>query len=147
MPLLMSSRMTSAGLTDSSSPSSLTVMVPGSSIAPRSRGSRTWTCDGTPLPSLRGGLRGPRRPRVPLLLLATDSSFVRCHRPCTEHLAKLGREPALERPAEGAFGNSCHSAVALAAEVGSPAGRAAGFVDHDPPIRRSHDPQQLALGP
>src|SRR4051812_29927799 len=139
--------MTSAGLTDSSSPSSLTVMVPGSSIAPRSRGSRTWTCDGTPLPSLRGGLRGPRRPRVPLLLLATDSSFVRCHHPCTERLTKLGRELALQRPAEGALGNSCHPALALPAEVRSPAGQAAGLVDHDPPIRRPHDPKQLALGP
>ena len=39
MPLLMSSRMTSAGLTPSSSASSLTVIVAGSSIAPRSRGS------------------------------------------------------------------------------------------------------------
>ena len=36
--------MTSAGLTASSSASSLTVIVPGSSIAPRSRGSATWTC-------------------------------------------------------------------------------------------------------
>ena len=39
MPLLISSRMMSAGLTPSSSASSLTVIVPGSSIAPRSRGS------------------------------------------------------------------------------------------------------------
>ena len=39
IPLLISSRMMSAGLTPSSSASSLTVIVPGSSIAPRSRGS------------------------------------------------------------------------------------------------------------
>src|SRR4051794_30769970 len=147
MPLLISSRMTSAGLTDSSSPSSLTVIVPGSSIAPRSRGSRTWTCDGTPLPSLRGGLRGPRRPRVPLLLRATGSSFVRFHRPCLERCSQLGWERALQRPAEGAPGNSCRPALALTAEVRSPAGEAAGLVDHDPSIGRPHDPQQLALGP
>jgi hypothetical protein len=55
--------------------SSLTVIVPGSSIAPRSRGSSVWTPVPLNAPSRRGGLRGPRRPRVPLLLLATGSSF------------------------------------------------------------------------
>ena len=47
--------------------------------AARSRHARagraTWTCDALNAPSRRGGLRGPRRPRVPLLLLATGSSF------------------------------------------------------------------------
>ena len=46
MSLLMSSRITSAALTSSSSASSLTVIVAGSSIAPRSRGSRTCTPPG-----------------------------------------------------------------------------------------------------
>ena len=79
IPLLISSRMTSAGLTASRSASSLTVMVAGSSMGPRSRGSATWTGPPPNAPSRRGGLRGPRRPRVPLLLLATGSSFgVRC---------------------------------------------------------------------
>src|SRR2546427_11728319 len=103
MPLLISSRMTSAGLTDSSSASSLTVIVVGSSIAPRSRGSATWTCDRTPLPSRRGGLRGPRRPRVPLLLLATHSSFdLLGDRSRDEHLTELGGDRRLERAPDGA---------------------------------------------
>jgi hypothetical protein len=72
MPLLISSRMTSAGLTPSSSASSLTVIVAGSSTAPRSRGSAIWTAVWPDAPSRRGGLRGPRRPRVPLLLRAIE---------------------------------------------------------------------------
>ena len=76
IPLLISSRMMSAGLTTSSSASSLTVIVPGSSIAPRSSGSATVTAPGVKAPVRRWGLRGPRRPRVPLLLLATRSSLM-----------------------------------------------------------------------
>ena len=76
MPLLMSSRMMSAGFTASSSASSLTVIVDGSSIAPRSRGSATWTAAGVNPPSRRGGFRGPRRPRVPLLLRAMWCSSI-----------------------------------------------------------------------
>src|SRR4026207_1253600 len=76
MPLLMSSRMTSAGLTVNRSASSLTVIVVGSSTAPRSRGSATWTAAWN-APSRRGGLRGPRRPRVPLLLPALGDSAQR----------------------------------------------------------------------
>ena len=82
MPLLISSRITSAGLTPRSSASSLTVIVDGSSIAPRSRGSATWTARRRNPPSRRGGLRGPRRPRVPLLLLATLASSVGRRRRC-----------------------------------------------------------------
>src|SRR5690242_4837869 len=74
MPLLMSSRITSAGFTERRSASSLTVMVGGSSTAPRSFGSATWTAACWKAPSRRWGLRGPRRPRVPLLLLATGHS-------------------------------------------------------------------------
>ena len=69
IPLLMSSRITSAGLTARTSASSLTVIVDGSTTALRSRGSATET-GVKPPPSRRCGLRGPRRPRVPLLLLA-----------------------------------------------------------------------------
>src|SRR5664280_534889 len=69
IPLLMSSRITSAGLTARTSASSLTVIVDGSTTAARSRGSATETGVNAP-PSRRCGLRGPRRPRVPLLLLA-----------------------------------------------------------------------------
>ena len=80
-------------------------MVPGSSIAPRSRGSSAWTCD-VNAPSRRGGLRGPRRPRVPLLLLATGSSFdvgVRGDRSRCQRLEERGRERGLQRPCQGAF--------------------------------------------
>src|SRR6476659_642940 len=147
MPLLISSRMTSAGLTASSSASSLTVMVVGSSIAPRSRGSATWTCDGTPLPSRRGGLRGPRRPRVPLLLLATGSSFVNHrHRSLPERLAELGRDRCLERAPQGATLGGNRPAAGIAAEVGSPAGQPAGFVHLHLAVRGSDDADQVTLG-
>src|SRR4051812_21875539 len=76
IPLLMSSRMMSAGLVPRRSASSLTVIVAGSSIAARSLGSTTWTAPGVNAPVRRGGLRGPRRPRVPLLLRAMGPSFV-----------------------------------------------------------------------
>src|SRR6266511_4636110 len=78
MPLLISSRITSAGFTPSRSARSLTVIVDGSSIAPRSRGSATCTLAGGNAPSRRCGFLGPRRPRVPLLLLATGSSLGLC---------------------------------------------------------------------
>src|SRR4051794_11703601 len=76
IPLLISSRMMSAGLVPRRSASSLTVIVAGSSIAPRSLGSTTCTAPGVNAPVRRGGLRGPRRPRVPLLLRAMGPSFV-----------------------------------------------------------------------
>ena len=131
MPLLISSRMTSAGLTDSSSASSLTVMVPGSSIAPRSRGSATWTCPFANAPSRRGGLRGPRRPRVPLLLLATGSSFdghVSGRRLASERIARRGGQGCLEGPAEGALVERAWSRQSprpadVGAATGEPAGR------------------------
>src|SRR4051812_18997170 len=104
MPLLISSRMTSATLTPSRSASSLTMMVPGSSIAPRSFGSTTWTGDAN-APSRRGGFRGPRRPRVPLLLLATWPSFGGKHGFGSGRDGREDRlgELGLERPAQGAF--------------------------------------------
>src|SRR5262245_5516514 len=102
MPLLMSSRITSAGLTGSRAGGSLTVIVAGSSIAPRSFGSATWTLL-LNAPSRRGGLRGPRRPRVPLLLLATGSSFDdRVSGSRRERCAQLDRERGPQRPSEGA---------------------------------------------
>src|SRR6478672_3656278 len=124
IPLLISSRMMSAGLTPSSSASSLTVMVPGSSIAPRSRGSSVWTPDPPNAPSRRGGLRGPRRPRVPLLLLATGSSFDdRLHGHGVvgdapgQRIAQVGRKRCPERPAEGALGDRLLEAVPGPADV------------------------------
>src|SRR5919112_3335960 len=78
MPLRISSRMTSAGLTLSSSASSLTVIELGISIAFRSGASSVWTW-ATAVPVCDGrfwGLRGPRRCRVPLRLRATDGSLL-----------------------------------------------------------------------
>src|SRR5215208_1820102 len=134
MPLLMSSRMISAGLTPSSSASSLTVIVPGSSIAPRSRGSSVWTPVPANPPSRRGGLRGPRRPRVPLLLLATVSSFDgRCGRgdALGERLVQRGRERGLQRPTEGALLDGFIETVRGPAHVGTAAGDPPGVIGDD----------------
>src|SRR4051794_32010175 len=147
MPLLISSRMTSAGLTASSSASSLTVIVVGSSIAPRSRGSATWT--GARLaPSRRGGFRGPRLPRVPLLLLATFSSFGRCHQsgcPGRHRLAQLRRDRRLQRSSQRASIQRGGPAVGLAAEVRTPAGKPACLIDLQFASRRPDDPDELSL--
>src|SRR6478672_5109360 len=147
MPLLISSRITSAGLTASSSASSLTVIVVGSSIAPRSRGSIVWTAD-CASPGRRGGLRGPRRPRVPLLLLATHSSFdVQCRRPGRQRHAQVVRNRCPERPPEGAAPDGEGPAAGVPAEVGSPAGQPAGFVDLHLPVGGPDDPDEVPLGP
>src|SRR4029079_4028426 len=135
MPLLMSSRMMSAGLTPSSSASSLTVIVPGSSIAPRSRRSATWTDAAAKAPSRRGGFRGPRRPRVPLLLLATDSSFDRrvrvIRQPAHQRLAQIGRERGVQRPAEGALLDGVVDTFCGPADIGAPAGCSPGRIEGD----------------
>src|SRR6476659_8209227 len=146
MPLLISSRMMSAGLTPSSSASSLTVIVPGSSIAPRSRGSSVWTPAPLNAPSRRGGLRGPRRPRVPLLLLATGSSFdIFSVQAPGERFTRLLWERGLERPAEGALGQCFVEAIAGTADVGSPSSRTTGLIGDHVAAGRAHDAQQLAL--
>src|SRR6185369_710389 len=146
MPLLMSSRMMSAGLTPSSSASSLTVIVPGSSIAPRSRGSSVCTPVPLNAPSRRGGLRGPRRPRVPLLLLATGSSFdIFSVQAPGERFARLLWERGLERPAEGALGQCFVEAIAGSADVRPPSGRTTALVGDDIAARRANDAQQVAL--
>src|SRR6188508_300133 len=120
IPLLISSRMMSAGLTPSSSASSLTVIVPGSSIGPRSRGSSVWTPAPLNVPSRRGGLRGPRRPRVPLLLLATGSSFdVVRGGPRVDAREERRRERGLERPSQGALGDGDGQAVGADADIGT----------------------------
>src|SRR5258705_8967213 len=150
MPLLISSRMTSAGLTVRSSASSLTVIVAGSSIAPRSRGSATWTCPGTPLPSRRGGFLGPRLPRVPLLLRATSSSFASCRhhrRAGTECLTQLRRKRRPERSHEYAAPERGLPAGCVATEVRASAGDAARFINHQLAGRRPHDPNEVSLRP
>src|SRR5262245_16513336 len=102
MPLLISSRITSAGFTARSSASSLTVIVGGSSTAPRSFGSATWTAACWKAPSRRWGLRGPRRPRVPLLLLATGHSDRRWTDGGAQRLAHLGGDGHFEGAVEQA---------------------------------------------
>src|SRR6185369_8467431 len=136
--------MTSAGLTASSSASSLTVIVVGSSIAPRSRGSITCTCEFAS-PSRRGGLRGPRRPRVPLLLLATGASFERHRHARGQLLAQVGRERGLERPAEGALRDGLLEAIAGLAEISAASGETTRRVELDGAIGRPHDTHQLTF--
>src|SRR4029079_7467233 len=138
--------MMSAGLTPSSSASSLTVIVPGSSIAPRSRGSSVWTP--VPLNALapRGVWRGARRPRVPLLLLATCSSFdIFSVQAPGERFTRLVLERGLERPSEGAVGQCFGEAIAGPADVGAPSGRPTGLIEDHVAAGRAHDAQELAL--
>src|SRR3954447_15562130 len=146
MPLLMSSRMMSAGFTPSSSASSLTVIVPGSSIAPRSRGSSVWTPVPANAPSRRGGLRGPRRPRVPLLLLATGSSFdvlVGIRQAPGERFTRLGRQRGLERPTQGTLGQCLVEAIAGRAHICSPPGEPAALVEDHLTGRHTNDAHQV----
>src|SRR3990172_11271092 len=146
MPLLISSRMTSAGLTPNRSANSLTVIVAGSSIAPRSRGSTVWTLVPPNAPSRRGGLRGPRRPRVPLLLLATG--------PSSDDVVRDGRRELVEEPRrdrgleglrEAASSDGAGHAGAVSTDVGATSGDAARLVGADGPIGRPDDAQGLAL--
>src|SRR5438128_7040236 len=142
MPLLISSRMTSAGFTPSSSASSLTVIVAGSSTAPRSRGSATWTAACANAPSRRWGLRGPRRPRVPLLLRAIE-------RPPAHDAHQLGcedrRDGRPERVAQPPARECAGDAGLVMADIGAPAIRLAGRVVRDRAIGRAHDAQQITL--
>src|SRR5664279_3335336 len=138
IPLLISSRITSAALTSSSSASSLTVMVGGSSIAPRSRGSRTCTPPGPVAPSRRGGLRGPRRPRVPLLLLATIVSFVihrwlrqRCAGCDQQSCPVPGGDRDRQRPGKGALVQCELTAGAVDADVRAAPGHPATRILED----------------
>src|SRR3990172_6866402 len=155
MPLLISSRMTSAGLTVSRSASSLTVMELGISMAPRWAGSSVWT---TPRPfwaGLRGGLRGPRRLRVPLRLRATDASFGESDVGRREPPLQLPRgggqvrvrgEGRPQRSLEGVFLERGGPAGPVGAEVGAATRQAAARVEFEGAGRRAHDPHQLPLG-
>src|ERR1700690_2872995 len=140
IPLLISSRITSAALTSSSSASSLTVIVGGSSIAPRSRGSRTCTPPGPVPESRRGGLRGPRRPRVPLLLLANVVSF-------SHQLGPIPRwDRDGQRPGQGALVQCKLTAGAVGADIRATAGEPAAGIFEDRPGRCPDDPDQLPFG-
>src|SRR4051812_40194673 len=148
IPLLMSSRMMSAGLTPSSSASSLTVIVPGSSIAPRSRGSSVCTPPPANAPSRRGGLRGPRRPRVPLLLLATGFSFGGrcCHGDALgQRRTQRFRERCLQRPTQGALRDGSVETLGRPADVCAAARAASRLIGVDAAIGSSDDPQQVSL--
>src|SRR3970040_2029542 len=140
MPLLMSSRMTSAGLTPNRSASSLTVIVVGSAIAPRSRGSTVWTLVPPNAPSRRGGLRGPRRPRVPLLLLATGHSSDDVVR---DGRRELVEEPRRDRGLEGlrqaASSDGGGDAGVVATDVGASSAAAARLVGSGRPVARPDD--------
>src|SRR4051794_11802091 len=146
IPLLISSRMTSATFTPSRSASSLTMIVDGSSIAPRSFGSATWTAVVANAPSRRGGLRGPRRPRVPLLLRAThfllDDVRVRCPR---ERRPKLWRERGSERLRECARCGGRATARSVVMDIRAASGELARRIDDDRTGRRSNDPHELSL--
>src|SRR5262245_56564481 len=145
MPLLISSRMTSAGLTLRVSASSLTVIVAGSSMAARSWASATCTGACANAASRRTGLRGPRRPRVPLLLLATGSSL-------GDRGGGRGRgeqrdvdvlwNGGLQRPRQPATGQRQVEAATVPADVGSPARHSAALVNDQGSVRRPHDAQQ-----
>src|SRR5438046_3362175 len=146
MPLLISSRITSAGLTERSSASSLTVIVAGSSTAPRSRGSATWTAACWKAASRRCGFRGPRRPRVPLLLLATAASDRRGSGRSGHQLGPdAGGNLRLERAIEDPPIDRAGDAGFVPADVGATAVRPAGDVDADDAAGRANHPQELAL--
>src|SRR3954447_10843927 len=162
IPLLISSRMMSAGFVPSRSASSLTVIVAGSSIAARSLGSTTWTAPGVNEPVRRGGFRGPRRPRVPLLLRAMGPSFVvvvvrgagrgamgwfvGC-RP-DRGVGGEGRETGEERVGDGRLERVLQRALArrqvpargVAAEVGAAPGSPAAGIERDHAVWRPDDP-------
>ena len=149
MPLLISSRMMSATLTVRSSASSLTVMVAGQlDRATLARVDRLHLR--LEAPSRRGGLRGPRRPRVPLLLLATGSSFdgvvVRVVPEVDARKERRG-DRGLERPTEGALGVGDGQTRCRPADVRAATGQPAGLVSDDHTVRRADDADELALGP
>src|SRR4029078_3415080 len=89
---------------------------------------------------------GPRRPRVPLLLLATGSSFdiFSVQAPGERFRLFLG-ELGLERPAEGALGQCFVETIAGPADVGAPSGRTTGLIGDHVAAGRAHDAQKLAL--
>ena len=100
MPLLMSSRITSAGLTDEELGELLHGDGVGSSIAPRSRGSVVFGPVLVCVPCRRGGLRGPRRPRVRSYSLprAPPWDDVQCRGSRRQRIARSRRGPVSRGP-------------------------------------------------
>src|ERR1035437_2700293 len=129
MPLLISSRITSAGLTPNRSARSLTVTLDGSSMAARVRGSAVAVAPCIN-PSRRIGLRGPRRPRVPLLLLATTiSSYDRARLPC-QFGSEFSRDRHPQRSLERSFVQCRTSALITVTYIGPAAVHLASDIDH-----------------
>src|ERR1035437_5547844 len=144
MPLLISSRITSAGLTPNRSARSLTVTLDGSSMAARVRGSAVAVAPCIN-PSRRIGLRGPRRPRVPLLLLATTiSSYDRARLPCQVG-SEFSRDRHPQRSLERSFVQCRTSTLIVVAQICPAAIHLAGQIDHDPAIRSPNDTHKLTL--
>ena len=141
MPLLISSRMMSAALTVSSSASSLTVIVPGSSIAPRSLGSSVWTCglmfrrrDAAACAGRDGrGCRSYSWPRAPpsmVFVVLRSRDGVREER---------RGERGLERPGEGALLDGDGQAVACRGTRRRRDRQPAARVDDDAAVGRADD--------
>ena len=95
---------------------------------------------------VRGGLRGPRRLRVPLRLRATDASFDG-HRIAGLELGTEGRRQGrLERSLEAVFLEGGRPAGTVGAEVRATARHAAGGIERYHSIGQPYDAHQLALG-
>jgi hypothetical protein len=86
---------------------------------------------------------------VPLLLLATGSSFVghvQWFARRRQRLTQVGGQWGLERPGKGALGDGPLDAGRVMADVGAPAGEPARGIDLDGALGRPDDPPELALG-
>ena len=145
MPLLMSSRMMSAGLTPRSSASSLTVIDEGMSIEPRTDGSIVWTALSPEPSARRWGFRGPRVLRVPLRLRAMGTSRKQLEIATLQAAAQFLRQRHVEGALEGGFLQGERPARAVGAEIGAAAGQATGGIDGDEAIGCADDTHQIAL--
>src|ERR1035437_5061883 len=144
MPLLISSRMTSAGLTPRRSARSLTVMLDGSSMAVRSRDSAVCTAPGTPL-SRRIGLRGPLRPRVPLLLLATTTSLFDAYRLPCQLSSELRWDWHFQRSLERPFVERRLAALRCCTKICPASGQLACRIDDDTAVWGPDHARQFAF--
>src|SRR6478735_189946 len=121
MPLLMSSRMMSPVVTVSRSASSLTVIVPGSSIGPRSLGSSVWTA-----PGARPGLRGGWGRDAGGCVISGRPEGIGS---CGELRREVVRDGRPERMLEGVALAGGGPAVRVPAQVRTPTGGAPGLVE------------------
>src|SRR6187399_2250197 len=145
MPLLMSSRMMSAGLTPSSSASSLTMIDEGISMLPRAAGSTVCTELSCVPSGRRGGFLGPRVLRVPLRLRAMLTSVERHEVAVLEPLQQLGGDWCGKGPLEGRSLGGRLPAGRVGAEVGTPARQPSGHVHDHVTGRGADDTHQITL--